>query len=176
VSPGIGDGSLLCCSHPVLDLGKGLLDRVEIRRVGRQVPEPGACGADHLPDGGRLVGTEIVHDDDVARLEHGHELLLDIGSEALAVDRPVEDARCSQPIAAQRAKEGQRAPMTMRSQAAQALALRPPASQRRHVGLDPGLVDEDQPPRIETGLPGSPALSSPRDVGAGLLKSEQRFF
>src|SRR3546814_14572684 len=73
-------------------------------------------------DGDRLVGAEIVHDDDVAGFEHGHELLLDIGPEALAVDRPVEDARRRQPIAAQRAEEGQRAPVAMRGEAAQALA------------------------------------------------------
>ncbi len=58
-------------------------------------PKPGASGADHLPDGGRLVGAKIVHDDDVAGLEHWHELLLDIGPEALAVDRSIEDARSS---------------------------------------------------------------------------------
>ena len=106
----------------------------------------------------------------------GDELLLDIGAEALAVDRPVEDARRGKPVAAQRAEEGQRAPVAMRGEAAQALASRPPAAQRSHVGLDPGLVDEDQPPRIEAGLPGSPALPPAGNVGAGLLKGEQRFF
>ena len=105
-----------------------------------------------------------------------HELLLDIGAEALAVDRSVEDARRGEPVAAQRAEEGQRAPVAVRGEAAQALALGPPAAQRRHVGLDPGLVDEHQSPRVETGLPGAPALSPARDVGAGLLKGEQRFF
>src|SRR5690606_40769048 len=70
-----------------------LLDRVEIGRIGWQEPEPCACGHYHLADGGRLVRAEIVHDDDVARFEHRRELLLDIGAEALAVNRPVEDAR-----------------------------------------------------------------------------------
>src|SRR6187200_1552741 len=37
----------------------------------------------------------------------------------------------------------------MRGKAAQALASRSPAASRSHVGLDPGLVDEDQPPRVE---------------------------
>jgi len=106
----------------------------------------------------------------------GHELLLDISVEAPAVDRPVEDARCGEPIAAQRAEEGQRAPVAMRSEAAQALALRPPAAQRRHVGLDPRLVDEDQPAWIEAALPGTPALTPAGNVGPGLLKSEQCFF
>ena len=123
-----------------------------------------------------LWDAEIVHDDDVAGLQTGDELLLDIGAEALAVDRPVEDTRSGKPVAAQGAEEGQRAPVAMRGEAAQALASRSPAAQRRHVGLDPGLVDEDQPPRVEAGLPGSPTLPPAGNVGAGLLKGEQRFF
>jgi len=61
-------------------------------------------------------------------------------------------------------------------EASQAFAFRPPAAQWRHVGLDPGLVDEDQSPRIEPRLPGSPAAALARDIGAGLLKGEQCFF
>ena len=176
MSPSVIDGSLLGGSHPVFDLGEGLLDRVEVGRVWRQIPEPGACGADHLPDSRRLVGAEIVHDDDVAGLEHRHELLLDIGAEAVAVDRSIEDTRGSKTVEPQGAEEGQRAPVAVWCKAAQAFAARSPASQRSHVGLDPGFVDKHQPFRIETRLPGAPALPSPRNVGASLLKGEQRFF
>jgi hypothetical protein len=66
--------------------------------------------------------------------------------------------------------------MAMWGEAAQALAFRSPPAQRRHVGLDPGLVDEDEAPRIEAILPGSPAPTSASDVFASLLKREQRFF
>ncbi|KXF76422.1 hypothetical protein ATN84_16260 [Paramesorhizobium deserti] len=159
-----------------LILAEGLLDRIEVGRVWGQIPEPCAGGFDHLPDGGRLVRAEIVHDDDVARFKHQHELLLDIGAEALAVDRSVEDARRRQPVVAQSAQEGQRTPVAVRGKAAQALAAWSPAPQRRHVGLDPGLVDEHQPCRIETGLPRTPALPPAGNIGTGLLKGEQRFF
>ena len=120
--------------------------------------------------------SEIVHDNDVARPEHRHEQLLDIGTEASAVDRAVEDAGCHQPVAAQGSEEGQRLPMAVRREAAQTLTSLSPAAQRGHVGLDPGLIDEDQPPRVETCLQGAPALPPAGDVGAGLLKGEQRFF
>jgi hypothetical protein len=64
----------------------------------------------------------------------------------------------------------------MWSQAPQPLALRPPTARRSHVGLDPGLVDEDQALGIEAGLPGSPSLAPASNIGARLLKGEQRFF
>jgi hypothetical protein len=99
------------------------------------------------------VAAEIVQDDDIARSENRYELLRDIGPEALAVDWPVEDARSGELITAQCAEEGQCAPVTVRSEGPQALALWSPPAQRRHVGLDPGLVDKDQSAGIETRLP-----------------------
>ena len=122
------------------------------------------------------MAAEIVHDDDIAGLEDRQELLLDIGAEALAVDRTIEHARRGEPIAAQCAEEGQCPPVALWREAPQAFAFRPPAAQWRHVGLDPGLIDKDQPPRIEPSLPGSPAPAPTRDIGAGLLKGEQCFF
>lgn len=95
--------SLLRVAHPMLDLGEGLFGGVEVRGVGWQIPEPCAGGLDHLADGGRFVRAEIVHDHDVAGFEHRHEQLLDIGPEALTVDRSVEDARRGKAVAMQRA-------------------------------------------------------------------------
>ena len=99
-------------------------------------------------------------------------MLLNIGLEALSVDWPVKDARCRQPIAAQRAHEGQRAPVTVRSKAAQALAAWSPTAQGRHVGLDPGFVDKNQPVRVKARLKRTPALTPVRYVGPGLFKGE----
>jgi hypothetical protein len=103
-------------------------------------------------------------------------LLFDIGAEALAVDWPVEDARRDKPVAAQRTQKGQRAPATVRGEGAQALAFWSPAAQRGHVGFDPGLINENQAPRIEAGLPGKPSPAPARNIGAGLFKGEQSFF
>ena len=147
------DGAFLGGTHPVFDLGEGLLDRIEVGRVGRQIPQPRTRGVDEASERGRLVAAEIIHDDDVAGLEDRNELLLDIGPEAFAVDWAVEDARGRELIAAQGAEEGQRPPVAMRRETAHPTALGPPSAQRRHAGLDPGLVDEDQTPRVETGLP-----------------------
>lgn len=174
--PSILDRAFLRVSHPVLDLREGLLDRIEVRGIWREIPEAGTGRADHLADGVGFVRAEIVHDDDIAGLEHGHELLLDIGAEALPIDRPVEDARGGQTIASKRTEECQCAPVTMGRKATQAFALRSPAIEWGHVGLDPGFIDKDQSLGIETRLKAVPALPAASDVGTGLLKGEQRFF
>jgi len=176
VPPGVLDGSPLSVPHPVLDLGEGLLDRIEVGRIGWQVPKPRACGSDHAANRGRLVAAEIVQDHDIAGLEGRNELLFDVGAEALAVDGPVEHTRGAKLVAAQSAKEGQRSPVTVRRKSPYPIALRSPSPKRRHVGLDPGLVDEDQPFGIKMILQGLPSLSSASDVGTRLLKGEQRFF
>lgn len=176
MAPRVLNAALLCLPHPALDLGEGLLDRIEIGRAGRQKTQGGTGGLDGVAHGGGLMATEIVHDDDVAGLEGGHELLRDIGGEAAAVDGPVEDSRGGQAVATQGAEEGQRAPVAVRGEGSEPLAFPPPSAQRRHVGLDPGFVDEDEPGRIEAGLPDLPAPAPAGDVGTGLLKGEQRFF
>jgi hypothetical protein len=75
-----------------LELGKGQLDRVEVRTIGRQVEEAGTAGFDGLTHALDLVRPEIVQHHDVALAQGRRQRLLDVGEEARAVDRAVEDA------------------------------------------------------------------------------------
>ncbi len=50
--------------------------------------------------------SEIVENDDVVGLEHGDEFLLDIGSEAFAIDRTVEQAGRLDALVSRRRDEG----------------------------------------------------------------------
>ena len=103
-------------------------------------------------------------------------MLLDVGEEADAVDRPVEDKGRGELVAAQRREEGHGLPVAMGGVAVQTPAPRPPAPDRRHVGLDPGLVDEHQALGVDPALPRLPAPPAPGDRRPGLFKSEQGFF
>lgn len=47
--------------------------------------------------GRSFVAAEVVHHDDVARREFGHEHLLDVSLEGVAVDRSIEHERCGNP-------------------------------------------------------------------------------
>ena len=75
MTPNFFHVAFLCHTHPVFDLGKSLLDRVEVRAVGWQKPEPCACRFDGSTYCLGLVATEIVHDDDIAGRERRYEEL-----------------------------------------------------------------------------------------------------
>jgi len=175
-SPGRFNGSLGGFSEQCLELGEDLLDRIEVRAIGRQEKELGTCSTDHVPYDLGFVAAEIVDDDDVAGSERRQKKLLDIGAEAVAVDGSVDDARCVDPVAAQGRQEGQRSPMPVRDLGQKPVAAWRPAAQAGHVGLGPGLVDEDQPSRIKPALIGFPACAPSGDVGTILLGGEQCFF
>ncbi len=136
----------------------------------------GAGGSDCLANGLTLVATEVVHDDNVAGFERGHEALLDPCGEAEAVDRSVEDAWRIDPVVPERCEEGQRAPMAERRAGDQLFPAWRPTSDRRHVRLGPGLVDEDETTRVKPILILPPLLPPPRDLRPQLLDGEQRFF
>jgi hypothetical protein len=83
-------------------------------------------------------------------LERWDQKLLDIGAKALAVDRTVEQAGRLDAVVAQRGEEGRGLPFALRDLVDEALAARGPAVEPYHVGLGPGLVDEDEPRNIDT--------------------------
>ena len=132
--------------------------------------------ADHAPDSIALVAVEVVHDNDVAGLERGHENLFDIGFEARPVDRAIEDEGSGYAIATQGREKGQRLPMAVRQLGLQRLAPVIPAAQARHVGLDPGFVDEDQAAGRNPGLVFAPPETPPGYVKPVLLGGVNGFF
>jgi hypothetical protein len=60
-----------------LELGKGVLDRVQVRAVGRQVEQAGAGGRDRRANALDLVGGEVVHHDEIAGAQGRRQGLLD---------------------------------------------------------------------------------------------------
>jgi hypothetical protein len=65
--------------------------------------------------------------------------------------------------------------MAMRHLGLEALAARRPASERRHVGLGPGLIDEDEAGRIDLRLMALPPSATSCDVRAILLAGDNVF-
>ena len=170
--PGCFDSSLGGFSEQGFQLGKHLLDGIEIGTIRRQEEKVRADRTNGLAHGVALVAAEIVHDDDVAGLERRHEELLDIGFEAFAVDRSIKDARCVDPVVPQGREECEGLPMPVRRLTAQALPSRPPAMGTHHVGFCPGLINEDEAGGINLSLMPFPACPSARDVGPVLLAGQ----
>jgi len=179
-----GADALPCCfvrslgglTEHVLELGKDLLDRVEVRAVGRQEEQVSARGADGLPDGFTLVAAEIVEDDDVARPEGWDQELLDVSQEAAAVDGTIEDSGRVDTVVPERSQEGQRLPVAVGHLGAQPLTPATTAVGAGHIGLGPSLIDEDKAPGIKPSLIAPPARAAARDDPSILLGWQHAFF
>ena len=119
---------------------------------------------------------EIVEDDDIAGFERGHEDLLDVLEEALAIDGSVDEPWCAEPIVTQSGQEGHGLPAAVWRFAWQPLSAGRPSAQRRHVGLGPGFVDEDQARRVDAPLIGHPLQAAARYIRPVALAGNQRLF
>src|SRR5271155_4663635 len=160
----------------MLNLGEDLLDWVQVRGIFGQKKQLGPSCANERAHGSAFMAAEVVHDDDVAGSQRGNQDLLDIGSEGFAIDWTVKQPRSLDPIVAQRRQECGGVPVAMRDLADQALATRRPPTQRRHISLGPGLVDEDQTFSFDAVLILYPLHPPPRDVGSVPLASHYGFF
>ena len=104
------DRAALCHAQPMLDLGECLLDRIEVWGVGRQERELGAGREDRVACCLRSMATEVVEDDDVARVKLRNQELLDVGAEDDAIDRSVDDAWRGERIGSESGEEREGAP------------------------------------------------------------------
>ncbi len=160
----------------VLSLAKTCSIGLRSGELARQEEQLGASGADQLANHPAFVAAEIVHDHDVAGGQGRHQELLDIGAEAGAVDRPVDNAGCGDPVATQGGQKGQGAPSPVRHLGDQASAAGAAPMSPGHVGLGPGLVDKHQALRVKPVLVLFPPGAAPGDVGPVLLAGVQAFF
>ena len=163
-------------AQEMLELGEDLFNGVQVGRVFRQEEQFGAGCADELAHGLAFVAAEIVHDDDVTRLQGRDEDLLDVGSKAVAVDWAIENPWSVDPVVAQRGQEGRGLPVAVRDLGREPHAAGCPAPQRRHVGLGPGLVDEDQALRLDPALILCPLRPPVGDVGTIAFAGDHAFF
>ena len=158
------------------ELGEDLFNGVEIGGVGRQEAQRGPHPFNGCPHGRTLVAAQIVHNDDIARSEGRQQTLFDIGQEAGAVDRAVEDAGSGHAVVAQRRYESQRLPVPVGAGCPQPLAPGAAAMAAGHVRLGPGLIQEHEAPRVKLALRALPLSAALHDVRPLLLGGHQTFF
>ena len=159
-----------------LEFGEELFDGIEAGTVRRQIAQDGAGRFNGVRHTGDFVGGEIVQHDNVARPQHRHQALLHPGQEGRAVDGTVEDRRRRDAVMAQGGEEGGGLPVTVGNITDQALALQGTSVTRRHIGRDPGLVDEHQAGGLKMLLRGLPGGPRHLHVATLLFGGDQGFF
>jgi len=85
------DGSLRGFSQQRLQFGEGVLNRIEVRTIGRKIKKLCARRLDDCADGGSFVAGQIIHDDDVSGRQFWRENFLDVKFERVAIDWSVEN-------------------------------------------------------------------------------------
>ena len=127
-------------------------------------------------DAGGLVHAEVIRDDDVARPQRGHQDLVDVGQEAGAVDRAIEDARRGQAGDPERREKRTGLPSRARRVIVDPGATRGAAVPPEEIGGDAGFVEKDEAGGIPGGRPGVPRAARGRDVRPIVFGRPHRFF
>jgi hypothetical protein len=153
-----------------------LLDRVQVRTIGRQQPQLCACRLYCLAHSGDLVGGEIIHRHDLARREGGHQTLFEIGEEDFAVHRGIDDEWGSHASQPQAGDESGHLPVAVRYLGDEPFAARAVSVQPGHVVRRASLLDEDKPARIKPRLLLLPLRARRANVFAVLFGRVQAFF
>src|SRR4029077_16533183 len=141
-----------------------------------QVVDLRANGLDRFLDAGNLVGSEIVHHDDIAVVERGSQVLLDVRQKDFSVHGSFDHQGCRHFVAAQASHEGQRLPGSKRHAPDQSLAPRASTVKTSHAGVHRGFVNEDKAGRIKQTLLPDAAPASAGHVRPILLGCPQAFF
>jgi hypothetical protein len=159
-----------------LQFGERELDRIEVRTVRRKEPNVGAHALDGGADLGLLVGGQVIEHDYVARVQRGHQHLLDVREKAWTIDRPIEDGWRTQAGEPKGGDDGVRLPVTAGRVITESCATRAATVAPEQVGRHAAFIEKDVAPHIAERLPRAPALTLSHDVGTALFVGVDGFF
>jgi len=162
------DGAAVCLDGPGstgaqggFELRKGLLDRREVGRVRRQIPELGAVCLDGGFGPVTVMDLEIVHDHDLVRLQCRSQPMDDVAVECGPVDRLIKEQAGAKPSDGQGGDQRPVPPAPAWHVAVGSVPAWSAAMGPGHPEVAAGLVDPDEAVRLDlTGLrpPGRPLL------------------
>ena len=155
---------------------EGLLNRVEVRAVGREESDEGADRFDRRDDGRLFVHRQIIEHHHVPGSQRGHQDLFDIREERRLIDRSVEHGGCAETLEPQRGDHRVCLPMAARRMVVEPDAARTPAIAPQQIRRDAALVEPHVLPHIAQRLPQAPVPPRRGDISAALLVGVYRFF
>ena len=169
-------GSTAGGAHEGFELREAEFNGIEVRTVGRQIAERGADALDRLADAGHFVCAEVIGDDDVPRMQGGHEDLFDIGEEARPVDGAVEDPGRGQASHPQRCEKRTGLPPGARRVVVDAGPAEGPTIPPQEIVRNAGFIEKNQACRIPGRRGGVPHDPRGRDVRSIVFGGPDRFF
>src|SRR2546422_2434013 len=163
-------------ADPLLDQGPRRFDWIEIVRVGRQKLECRAALFDQVADASVLMRPQVVHDDDVAHAQFGHQAALHPRDEALRVGCLPGGAHRQPPIRSNRADHRQIVAPVHRPGIHDDVASLHPRVRAAHGEIRTRFIDKHQPLRVDQRDPPAERFAFGVDVGAVLLCGPRTFF
>jgi hypothetical protein len=170
------DCSLSGFAQVCLQFAEGLFDRVEVRRIRRQITQRCSNSFDGVPNACALVSAGIIDDHDIAAIEGWSQTVLDIGDEDRSVHWPIYHQGRNHPVISKTGYEGDGFPMSVRGVANQSRTSWAPTSEPHHLGAGGSFVDKYQPGWIKHALLSIPAPARAGHVRSVLLRGAQAFF
>ena len=180
---GFRHGGIQCLTGPRLgfaqvrlELRPAALNRRQIRRIGRQKQEPRAGLLDGLADARRFVRPQVIHDDDVPRMQRGAEHLRDIHAQPLGIRGALDRHHSLDALAPERGEHRHIRPIILGDSPDHPRPPRGAAIQAGHGEVHARFIDELEPLGGERGdlLP----VAGPRllDALGVLLAGVERLF
>ena len=156
--------------------GERELDRIEVWTVRRKEPNVCAHALDGGADLGLLMGRQVIEHDDVARVQRGHQHLLNVREKAWTIDRPIEDGRRAKAGEPKGGDNGVRLPVTAGRVITESRATRAATVAPEEVGRHTAFIEKDVAPHIAERLPRAPSLTLSHNVGTALFVGMNGFF
>jgi hypothetical protein len=170
----LGPGGV--AAQDLFDLAPHGLDGIEVRRIRRQIQQPGAGGFKSFPDSPDFVRGQIVQNHHLARAQGGRESLCHPSQKHFAVHGAFKKPRSAGTLQTNAGDQGARLIVSVRDARQESLPTPRAAPQARHLGVGSAFVHKHQMGR-ELGsqllMPARPFFG---DVGTLLFGGGQSFF
>ena len=155
---------------------EGLLNRVEVRAVGREKSYEGADRFDRREDARLFVDCQVIEHHHVPGAQRGHQDLFDVREERRLIDRSVEHGGRAEALEPQRGDHRVGLPMAARRMVVEPDAARTPAIAPQQIGRHAALVEKHVLSHVVQRLPPAPVPPRRGDISAALFVGVYGFF
>ena len=159
-----------------LCLAPHLLDGIQVMTVRRQRPDLGTGSLDGRASRGIAMNGQVIHDDDVRRLQRGGKYVFRPDRKGCSIHRAFKDPRSLGTIAANGGDHGRRFPATVRDVVVYAGTARTASVQSGHVRSCAGFIKKQKATMRHPGYRLTPTCPCFPDVGTVQFGGTERLF